>query len=97
MRVKKFRQTKFIFQIFGISCMTPEEDIWKTNPESCLPTPAWFQIISENVIILTVKGKAELFAKQFASNSTLDSSVDQLMPAATNFTYKMYDIIFKDS
>lgn len=46
-------------------------------------------------IFSTSKARAELFAQHFALKSTLDISIDELMPSVTVVSHNMPDILFK--
>lgn len=52
-------------------------------------------LLSNDQIISTAKGKAELFAKQFAENSTLNPPPNMALPSINNCNFIMHDLKFK--
>ena len=80
-----------------LSCPNGSKSFWSLakNISKNFCQSTFPPLISDNEIVSTSKGKADLFAKQFAANSTLITPAHFSVPTIDPVPYHMADIKFK--
>ena len=82
-----------------LSCPNGSKSFWSLakNVSQNFCKSSFPPLTSNNEIVSTSIGKAELFAKQFAMNSTLNPPANFPLPSVAPTPYRMPEIIFKTS